>query len=75
MQIIEAKKLKHKQTNEISYIKISKYQSWHDYNYYRNKQEVDGMYDWLVDYEIEDVYLLESNEGDTFELKQIYTEN
>ena len=73
MQIIEAKKLKHKQTGEITYIKIKK--SWHDYNYYRNKQEVNGMYDWLKVYEIEDIYLLESNEDDTFELKQIYTEN
>ena len=74
MELVEGKKLIHKQYETIKFFKVSKGKSWWDicYNISGN---VDNVYEWLEEYEIYDCYFLESNCGMLFELKEVYTEN
>lgn len=74
MQFIEGKKLIHKDTKEVLYYNTSK-TDWYKICYTKNNQEHDGMYNWLEVYNVYDIMMLESNNGEVFELPQIYTEN
>ena len=74
MEIIEAKKLTHKESGEVVYYKIPKHKSWWDICRHESK-DTDSVYDWLETFNVSDCYLLEANNGTLFELAQIYTEN
>ena len=46
MEIIEAKKLAHKESGEVVYYKIPKHKSWWDICRHESK-DTDNVYDWL----------------------------
>ena len=77
MEIVEAKKLTHKESGEVIYYKIPKHKSWWDICHHVSKDtdNVYDVYDWLKTFNVSDCYLLEANDGNLFKLTQIYTEN
>ena len=74
MELVEGKKIIHKQDETIKFFKVPIGKSWWDICY-NISGKVDNVYKWLDEYEVYDCYFLESNSGMLFELKEVYTEN